>query len=166
MPASKFRIGRSKTGLGMFATRAIKRNAYIATYRGRRVDNDEADRLDARGSKYLFQLNSKWTIDGSPRWNKARYINHSCRPNARPVGRRCGIVFVALRRIEPGEEITFNYGREYFRYFVRNGGCRCMPCRARAARRRSKAARGNDKRTRRRGKTLRRRRTTKAGRAR
>ena len=27
----------------------------------------------------------------------ARYINHSCRPNAKPVGRRGGIVIVALR---------------------------------------------------------------------
>ena len=87
MSARIFRIGRALTGLGLFAIRPIKRGAYIATYRGRRVTTEEADRREARGARYLFTLNKRWAIDGSPRWNVARYINHSCKPNARPVGR-------------------------------------------------------------------------------
>jgi uncharacterized protein len=133
-----FRIGRSKTGLGLFATRPIKRAAYIATYRGRRITTEEADRREARGARYMFELNSKWTIDGSPRWNVARYINHSCKPNAKPVGRGGGIVIVALRRIEPEEEITYSYGEEYLEYFLQNGGCRCVSCRRKRAARRRK----------------------------
>ena len=86
---------------------------------------EEADRLEARGSRYMFQVNKRVTIDGSPRWNMARYINHSCRPNAEPVGRNGGIVIVALRRIEPDEEITYDYGKEYLEYFIAEGGCRC-----------------------------------------
>ena len=86
---------------------------------------EEADRREARGARYQFELNKRWTIDGSPRWNVARYINHCCRPNAKPVGRRGGIVIVALRRIEPGEEITYDYGREHVKRFLKNGGCRC-----------------------------------------
>ena len=74
------------TGLGLFATRPIKRDAYIATYRGRRITTEESDRREARGARYMFALNKRWVIDGSPRWNVARYINHSCRPNAKPVG--------------------------------------------------------------------------------
>ena len=120
---------------------------FIATYRGRRVTNDEAERLDTRGAKFLFEINSRWTIDGSPRWNLARYINHSCRPNAKPVGRKGGIVFVALRRIEPGEEITFDYGKEYHQHFVENGGCRCAPCRDKKARRRRRTIRRRQKQT-------------------
>ena len=108
MPSRFFRIGRSVTGLGLFATKPIKRGVYIATYRGRRITTEKADRREARGAKYQFELNKRLTIDGSPRWNVARYINHSCRPNAKPVGRRGGIVIVALRRIEPGEEITYD----------------------------------------------------------
>jgi SET domain-containing protein len=138
MPSRSFRIGRSATGLGLFATKPIKRTAYIVTYRGRRLDDDEATEMDARGSRYLFVINSKWTIDGSPRWNLGRYVNHSCRPNATAVGRNGGIVFVALRRIEPDEEITIDYGREYYRYFVDSGGCRCPHCLAKAARKRRK----------------------------
>jgi SET domain-containing protein len=86
----------------------------------------------------MFELNSRWTIDGSPRWNVARYMNHSCWPNAKPITRKGRIVFVALRLIAPGEEITYNYGPEYFEYFLQNEGCRCAACRTKAAVRRSK----------------------------
>jgi uncharacterized protein len=129
MPSPSYRIGRSVTGLGLFATKPIKRGAYIATYRGRRITTKESDRREALGAKYMFAFNKRWVIDGSPRWNMARYINHSCRPNAKPVGRRGGIVIVALRRIEPDEEITYNYGREYLKSFLGDGGCRCAACR-------------------------------------
>lgn len=138
MSSRAFRIGRSKTGLGLFAAKPIKRTAHIAAYRGRRITTEEADRREARGARYMFELTKRWTIDGSPRWNLARYINHSCRPNAKPVGRNGGIVIVALRRIEPGEEITYDYGREYLDYFLQTGGCRCAACRRRAAARRAK----------------------------
>jgi hypothetical protein len=142
MPSRPFRVGRSATGLGLFATKPIKRAAYIATYRGRRISTEEADRRLARGASYIFELNGRWSIDGSPRRNVARYINHSCRPNAKPVHRNGGIVIVALHRIEPGEEITYDYGREYLNYFLDNGGCRCAACRKAARRRTSKTGRG------------------------
>src|SRR5215471_8735219 len=140
MSSRSFRIGRSVTGFGLFATKPIKRAAYIATYRGRRISAEEAERRERRGAKYMFELTSRWTIDGSPRWNVARYMNHSCWPNAKPVARKGRIVFVALREISPGEEITYNYGKEYYDYFIRNGGCRCAGCRTRAAARREKMA--------------------------
>jgi len=84
----------------------------------------------------MFALNKRWVIDGSPRWNVARYINHACRPNAKPVGRKGGIVIVALRRIEPDEEITYDYGREYLKSFLPDGGCRCAACRRKQAQQR------------------------------
>ena len=125
MSSRLFRVGRSATGLGLFATKAIKRAAYIATYRGRRISTAESEKRERRGAKYMFELSPQWVIDGSPRWNVARYMNHSCRPNAEPLVRRGRIVFLALRTIEPGEEITYDYGREYFDYFLKDGGCRC-----------------------------------------
>jgi SET domain-containing protein len=133
-----FRIGRAFTGLGLFATRPINRGAYIATYRGPRLTTKEADRREARGARYMFELNSKWTVDGSPRYNVARYINHSCKPNAKPVGRNGKIVIVASRQIEPEDEITYDYGKEYLEYFLQNGGCKCAACRRKRAARRRK----------------------------
>jgi SET domain-containing protein len=147
MPSRAFRIGRAKTGLGLFATKPIKRAAYIATYRGRRITTEEADRREALGARYMFELSKRWTIDGSPRWNVARYINHSCRPNAKPIGRNGGIVIVALRRIEPEEEITYDYGKEYLKFFLETGGCRCAACRRKAARRRRRQREARKSRT-------------------
>ena len=147
MSLRSFRVGRSVTGLGLFATKPIKRGVSIATYRGRRSTTEEADRREARGAKYQFEINKRWTIDGSPRWNLARYINHSCQPNAKPVGRRGGIVIMALRRIEPDEEITYDYGRDYLRSFLADGGCRCAACRKKKALRRRRMRRRAKPRT-------------------
>jgi SET domain-containing protein len=123
------RIGRSSAGLGLFAAKALPRSAYIVTYRGRRIPTAEAHAREQRfGARYMFELNSRWTIDGSARHNLGRYINHSCTPNAEPILRRGRIVFVALRDIAPGEEITFDYGEEYFELFIREAGCRCLSC--------------------------------------
>ena len=141
MTSRFYRVGRSVTGLGLFATKRIKRGAYIAAYRGRRITTEESNRREARGARYMFALNRRWVIDGSPRWNVARYINHSCRPNAKPVGRRGGIVIMALLQIERGEEITYNYGREYLTSFLADGGCRCAPCRRKKALRRRRMRR-------------------------
>jgi SET domain-containing protein len=139
MASRTFRIGRAVTGLGLFATKPIKRAGYIVTYRGPIISTEESERREARGARYMFELNKKWVIDGSPRWNLARYINHSCRPNATPVRRKRALAIVALRRIEPGEEITYDYGREYLKYFLSTGGCRCAACRRKKLLRRRKA---------------------------
>ena len=138
MSARTVRVGRSATGLGLFAIKAIARNAYIVTYRGRVISTEEADRRERHGARYMFELNRRWTIDGLPRHNLGRYLNHSCRPNAQAVLRKGRIVFVALRAIASGEEITCDYGREYFDYFFKKTGCRCAACTAKAARRRAR----------------------------
>jgi SET domain-containing protein len=138
MPAKKaFRIGRSRTGLGLFATAVIRKGKEIVAYTGRRIRNDSARARENRGARYMFELNDTWTLDGSPRSNLARYANHACRPNAEAVmvdGR--AIVLCALRRIEPGEEITYNYGREYFSAIIRPIGCKCAFCARKRARKR------------------------------
>ena len=58
-----------------------------------------------------------------------------------PVARNGRVKLVALRPIKPGEEITFDYGEEYFALFFKKSGCRCADCRAKAARRRARARR-------------------------
>jgi SET domain-containing protein len=134
VPKPSYRVGRSRTGLGLFATRPFRKRQYIVTYRGRRIRNDEADRMEARGARYLFEINSRWTIEGSTRTNRARYVNHSCRPNAEALERKGPIiVYVARRRIKPGEEITVDYGKDYFDSFIGRSRCRCDKCRERRA---------------------------------
>ena len=134
-----YRVGRSSTGLGLFATEDIAKGAFIVAYRGRRIPNAEAEQREARGACYMFELNSRWTIDGSSRSNIARYVNHACRPNAEALMRKGGIVYVARRRIRPEEEITVDYGKEYFECFLADQGCGCAHCRGpRRAKRKAK----------------------------
>jgi SET domain-containing protein len=136
------RIGRSPTGLGLFAAKPIAKRAYIATYRGKRIPTPEAHRREREGkAKYMFELNARWTIDGSSRRNLGRYINHACRPNCEAVLRKGHLIFVALRNIAPGEEITLDYGKEYFDLFIAPLGCRCATCAKRAAKLYGKAPR-------------------------
>jgi SET domain-containing protein len=126
-----FRVARSRAGLGLFATAPIRKGAFILRYIGRRVSNDEADDIDNR---YLFELNSFWSIDGASRRNLARYINHSCRPNAEVYFVGHVIKIRARRNIKPGEEIAYDYGRDHFDAFIRPKRCRCEKCRERRRR--------------------------------
>ena len=134
-PSSRpFRVGRAKTGLGLFATEAIRKGQTIVEYRGRRITAEKALAIELKGgNRYLFEINSQWTIDGSSRRNLGRYINHACKPNAQAIMRRTGkLEFAASRWIEPGEEITIDYGEEYFDLMLAKKGCKCMTCTSRS----------------------------------
>jgi SET domain-containing protein len=123
-----FRIGRSRTGLGLFATEPIAKRTFIVEYSGRLLTNEQAEAMEAKNSKYLYELNSRWTIDGSGRKNIGRYANHSCRPNSE-TDRHKGKVFIrATKNIRLGEEITYNYGRDYVSWFIKPYGCKCEKC--------------------------------------
>lgn len=130
-----YRVGRAKCGLGLFALKPFKKGDFIAYYRGRRIANKVADELD---TKYMFELNSRWTIDGSSRGNTARYINHSCRPNAETDVKKGKVIITAKKTIEAGDEITYNYGKDYFDYFIKPHGCRCAACKTKVSRIRSR----------------------------
>ena len=123
---SFFRIGRARTGLGLFAAMPIKRGTWVLEYTGPRLTNAEAEEKERRNGRYLFEINSRWTVDGSPRENIARYANHSCKPNMEALIVRGRIMLRASKRIEPGDEMTYNYGRAYRKIFI--PVCKCSNC--------------------------------------
>jgi len=139
-PSKPYRIGRSKTGLGLFATKPIKKGEKIIRYFGPILDSKKEDE-DAIENKYLFELTNRWTIDGSVRENVARYINHSCKPNAESdVKPRKRKVFIrAIKNIEPGEEINYDYGTDYFKAYLKPIGCKCGACEKKRAKKRADA---------------------------
>jgi SET domain-containing protein len=130
MDTKPFRVGRSHTGLGLFATVPIKKHALIVEYTGPRIPTAEAHAIERAGrNRYMFEISRRWTIDGAGRDNLGRYVNHACRPNAESELIRGKIFMKAIRRILPGEEITYDYGREYVDLFFK-AGCKCATCRA------------------------------------
>lgn len=135
-----YRIGRSRTGLGLFATDTIEKGEIIARYWGRRVPTKLADDI---GTKYMFEVNSRWTVDGSTRRNVARYINHGCRPNAESDIIKGSIFIRATKRIHPGDEITYHYGKDYFETFIEPMGCKCQACIEKRRQKRAEARNGN-----------------------
>lgn len=122
-------VRRTKAGLGLVANRAYKKGDRIIEYTGELITDEEADR---RANRYLFEVNGKWTIDGYARENLARYINHSCRPNAEAeVDERKRRIFIyAKKRIEPGDELTYDYGKNHFNEYIKPYGCKCSKCSA------------------------------------
>jgi SET domain-containing protein len=141
IPQNKpYRVGRSRTGLGLFATKPIKKGAKIARYFGPLLDSKKK-KDDAIENKYLFELNGRWTIDGSVRKNIARYINHACKPNAESdvMPRKRKVVIRAIKNIAPGEEINYDYGTDYFKAYLKPIGCKCAACEKKRKKQRAEA---------------------------
>ncbi|MEZ5994683.1 MAG: SET domain-containing protein [Hyphomonadaceae bacterium] len=117
-------VKRAKTGLGLFAGSEIPKGACVIEYVGVEITKEQEEKSR---SKYLFEIHARKTIDGAPRWNTARYINHSCRPNCEPNIHKGRVFIHARRRIKPGEELNYDYGRNYFRQYLKDI-CACPKC--------------------------------------
>jgi uncharacterized protein len=81
LPVEYTRSFRSSAGIGLYATRDIRKGQKIMEYVGEKVSTKVADTV---GGKYLFAVNSRYTILGNMPYNKTRFINHSCKPNCEP----------------------------------------------------------------------------------
>lgn len=120
-------------GRGVYATAFIPKEQRIIEYVGERIDKKESERRGvSQHSKslktgdaavYIFTLSKNHDIDGNVPWNTARLINHSCAPNCEAwiEGRR--IYIHAMRDINAGEELTFDYGFDVDCY--EDHPCRC-----------------------------------------
>ena len=141
LPSNKpYRIGRARTGLGLFATKKIKKGSKIVRYFGPMLDSKNK-KHDAIDNKYLFEITKRWTIDGSVRKNTARYINHACKPNAESdvSKKKLRVEIRAIKTIRPGEEINYDYGTDYFKEFLKPIGCKCVACEKKRKKKRAEA---------------------------
>lgn len=120
-----YAVKRSSAGLGLFATKVIPKGTRIIEYTGPRVANEIVEQSNG---KYFFGVTRKWSIDGSGRDNIARYINHSCRPNAEALISKGRVWIWSRKKIQPGEEISYDYGKEYFEGIIKDLGCKCEKC--------------------------------------
>tara|TARA_Y200000002_G_scaffold350803_1_gene328358 strand:- start:2933 stop:3409 length:477 start_codon:yes stop_codon:yes gene_type:complete len=130
-------VKKSKVhGTGIFATEDIPRKIKIIEYIGEKITKAEGDRRSEKrlkrylnskktGSVYIFELNSRYDIDGSPLYNKARYINHSCKPNSEIdiIGGRIWVK--SIKSIKKGDEINYDYGYEFDKDDYTDHVCKC-----------------------------------------
>jgi SET domain-containing protein len=101
-------------GLGVFAAQRIARGTRIIEYLGERVSHAEADRRyqhkdAADNHTFLFIVDARTVIDAGVDGNEARFVNHACEPNCESVIENRRVFVDAIRTIEPGEELTYDY---------------------------------------------------------
>ena len=117
----------SISGWGVYAAQRIEKDTRIVEYKGELVSQAEGWRREQRYLPrqriWLFNINDRWLRDAAVGGNIARYINHACHPNCYIdiVGRTIWIV--ASRRIDRGEELTYDYNTDG----VAEIPCRCRP---------------------------------------
>lgn len=104
-------------GRGAFASQKIRKGTRIIEYTGERISNDEADaRYDEsqmrRHHTFLFTLTPRTVVDGAVNGNESIYINHSCDPNCEAVIEDGRIWIEAVRTIQEGEELAYDYQYE------------------------------------------------------
>ncbi len=123
-------------GHGVFAATNIKKDENVIEYIGDKVTKAEGDRRSAKrikkylnskitGSVYIFELNSKYDIDGSSLRNKARYINHSCKPNCEVDIVKGKIWIRSIKKIKKGQELSYDYGYEFDKDDYTDHICKC-----------------------------------------
>jgi len=110
-------------GMGGFARRRIRKGTPLIEYVGEKITKAEAAERIAADNPFIFHLDDEFDVDGGVTWNPARFLNHSCGPNAFAEIFGEQIWILALRAIRPGEEITFNYSHDLEGYGERP--CRC-----------------------------------------
>lgn len=114
MQKQRFKVRRSRIeGWGAFATQRIRKGTRIIEYTGERVSPEEGDKRYANGNKegpiLLFKIDKRVAIDAGVGGNDARFINHSCDPNCESVIDKRHVYIEAIRTIQPGEELTYDY---------------------------------------------------------
>ena len=114
-----YRVKKSnidRNGRGLYATKDIKADTRIIDYVGKIItkkQTEESEKFDNSKPIYLFDLNSRYDLDGNVSWNTARLINHSCLNNCDYEGKGLKLWVNANRDIKMGEELTCNYGFSY-----------------------------------------------------
>ena len=113
-------------GWGVFAAEPINKNKYVIDYAGQLITNKVSsvreDTYLSQGCIWCFRVNRNWSRDAHVGGNHARFINHSCVPNCYSAVVDKTIWIRAAKRIEPGEELTYDYNTE---------GDKSIPCRCR-----------------------------------
>jgi len=107
---------------GVFAGERIPANRKVIEYTGKRLNRREAKYRGDGDYTYLFAVDSYWTLDGSVGGSGAEIINHSCDPNLISRIMKGHVLYMSLRVIRPGEELTVDYN---FDKDVRRFPCTC-----------------------------------------
>jgi len=113
-PTTPFFVVRDSKihGKGVFAARKIPEGTLVIEYDGKRLTSKQAVQRynpspDNPTHTFYFSLENGKVIDGG---NDARWINHACEPNCEAREENGRVFIYALRDIQRGEELNYDYG--------------------------------------------------------
>ena len=93
-------------GLGIFALQPITAGSTVAGFGGHVVERQEFDQLTEDLRTHSLQVDDRLYLVSLPPFAPADHVNHSCEPNCGVIG---SCLMVAMRDIEAGEELCFDY---------------------------------------------------------
>jgi len=109
----KIEVRRSNLeGLGVFAIEKINKDELVAIKAGHIVTSQQLAQISSIVGDLALQIEDDLYLSPSTKAEIERmsiFINHSCDPN---VGFNGNIVYVAIRDIEPGQELLHDYSME------------------------------------------------------
>jgi uncharacterized protein len=106
----KLAIRKSRIhGYGVYAEEQIPAHRKVIEYTGERLNRKQAKQRDRGDLTYLFAVDNYWTLDGAVGGSGAELINHCCEPSLISRVMRGHIIYMSLRVIVPGEELTVDY---------------------------------------------------------
>jgi SET domain-containing protein len=139
-PPSAVVVRRSRIqGRGVFARERLAKGTRLLEYTGVRITSAEADAGShdddpaQRHHTLFFAVDDETVIDGSRGGGDACFVNHSCDPNCEIVISRRRVYIHALRDIEPGEELLYDYWYVTDETYTLEDLRRVYPCRCGAA---------------------------------
>jgi len=94
---------------GVYAAERIPANRKVIEYTGKRLNRFEAKKRAGTSYTYLFAVDPYWTLDGAEGGSGAEIINHSCDANLISRVMKGHVLYMSVRVIEPGEELTVDY---------------------------------------------------------
>ena len=115
-------------GWGGFARTEIRKGKRIIEYIGPNLTKKESEQELENLNCYVFTVNDDFDLDGSVKWNPARYLNHSCKPNCESDVKKDRVWIYSTKKIKKGQELTYNYGHELEDYEDRPCACGAKGC--------------------------------------
>eukprot|EP00117_Sycon_ciliatum_P041169 scpid15884/ scgid30168/ Histone-lysine N-methyltransferase EHMT2; Euchromatic histone-lysine N-methyltransferase 2; HLA-B-associated transcript 8; Histone H3-K9 methyltransferase 3; Protein G9a len=125
-----------KMGWGVRTAKRIPRGSFVCEYVGELISDDDAE--ERGNDSYIFDIglessDDMWCVDACRYGNIARFINHSCEPNIKPIRvfaqhqdhRFPHMALFSTDDVESGAQICFDYGANFWKVKGRHFSCEC-----------------------------------------
>lgn len=122
-----FSVRESRNDMGLFANKRFHKGDIVKECSGKPATEDELSNYSERFGEYSIQIGDEMYLGAD--YDMDDYVNHSCEPSC-GLSEDMGTFFLkAIRDIENGEEITFDYSTDVKDGWYMECNCGSEKCR-------------------------------------